>query len=144
MIMFNLQVTNSRGDEAEFFGNSYLSLLGSRNTPYTTFGDRSTCGVIPSDLGSDVYERFRTVRIPSGETSIGNVCFQVPEDEDDFHLKYEKFDQGVVCLEAVDSYPLPDTVPPDIEWVCKCRRTTVSGNCDRRFNPVEICFWEVQ
>ena len=144
MIMFNLHVTNSRGDEAEFFGNSYLSLLGSRSMPYTTFGEQSRCGVIPSELGSDVYDRFGTVSIPSGETSVGNVCFQVPEDEDMFLLKYESFDQGVTWMQAVDSYPLPDTVPPDIEWVCKCQSTTVSGDCDRRHNPLYICFWEVQ
>ena len=52
MIMFNLHVTNSRGDEdeAEFFRNSDLSLLGSRSMPYTTFGEQSYCGVIPSKL----------------------------------------------------------------------------------------------
>lgn len=144
MIMFNLQVTNGRSDEPEFFGNSYLTLLGSRDAPYTTFGDLSSCGVIPSELGADIYGRFRTVRIPSGETSVGNVCFQVPEDEDMFLLKYERFDQGVVWMEAVDAYPLPSTVPPDIEWVCQCQRTTVSGDCDQRYNPPEICFWDGQ
>ena len=79
IIVFNLQVTNGRGDEPEFFGNSYLTLLGSRNAPYTTFGDPSSCGVIPSELGADIYDRFRTVSIPSGETSVGTYASKFPK-----------------------------------------------------------------
>ncbi|MYC34901.1 MAG: hypothetical protein F4X64_17225 [Chloroflexi bacterium] len=116
MLMLSMSVTNERGpagtvcqcrrtnedgscdrryDPPEichvgsYFNDSDLVLWDSSDNTYQSFREDVSCGVLPDQLGHDLYSRFESVRLPSGESMIGNVCWQVPADEEGFVVQYD-------------------------------------------------------
>jgi len=82
MVFVRIHMRNvAGGAEARSVMDSDFSLVGSSNEVFTTFGERSRCGVIPDELRAELFE--------GGETE-GNVCFQIPEDEASLILIYEE------------------------------------------------------
>lgn len=81
MVMVTVRVVNDSTDtepnsiyEGDFF------MVGSFKILYSTYGSESRCGVIPDDLHESLY---------LGGEEIGNVCFQVGENETNLLLIYE-------------------------------------------------------
>ena len=68
-------------DPGAIFGSLFY-FTGSRNTVYSTFGERSRCVVIPDELYAELYR---------GGYAEGNICFQIPIDESELRLLYEYF-----------------------------------------------------
>jgi hypothetical protein len=83
MVIIRVGVTNISVDhEPAVTAPSWFYLVGSRNSVYSTFGERSHCGVVPDELFGDLYR---------GGYAEGNICFQIPVDEGDLRLLYEYF-----------------------------------------------------
>ncbi|RME80314.1 MAG: DUF4352 domain-containing protein [Caldilineae bacterium] len=89
MIMITLRITSLVAEERLFISGSRFRLVGEKQEPYTTFDDRSYCGVIPEPLEGE---------IAPGESLRGNICFVAPADEKRFLLEYDshRYDKGPV------------------------------------------------
>ncbi len=109
---------------------------------FTTFGEDSSCGVIPNDLGHAIYGKFDDVKIPGGQDVSGNVCFQVPEHLRNLSLVPDSLWSGD-AIRVVGSESLPTTDRSGIERQCGCTRTRVDGGCDRRYRSAVRCHWVV-
>ena len=59
-------------DEPAWICDAGFHLVGSLNVRYTTFGQDSSCGLVPDQL---------TGGLLRGGTPEGNVCFQIPDVE---------------------------------------------------------------
>jgi hypothetical protein len=83
MLMITVKVTDVEGPGDEYLrlDASDFRLIGSRNEVYTTWGDETSCGVVPDELDGVVAQ---------GIFLEGNICFQVPLDENNFQLIYEQ------------------------------------------------------
>ena len=85
MMMVTVQVTNVEGqsDEPIKVNAMDFSLMGNRRVVYGPYGSETSCGVVPDELDGVV--------APGGGSISGNICVQVPQDEKDFVLIYERF-----------------------------------------------------
>jgi hypothetical protein len=84
MLLIKLRISKPGGTEEEYIGidSSDFKLIGSHNVVYTPWGDESRCGVVPDELDGVVTEALSVE---------GNVCFQVPRDDNRFKLVYEQY-----------------------------------------------------
>jgi uncharacterized cupredoxin-like copper-binding protein len=133
MIMTTLDVTytgNATGNIA--FDVSY-DVVGSRGLAYTTYDEKSSCGVIPNGP-------YEAPEMYPGASLSLNICWQVPEDEVDSLVmvleplfSFDDSDRVFYSLgsadsgastESIDAGELPTTV--DLEMV------------DLAFNPDEL------
>jgi hypothetical protein len=81
MVMVRVAVTDAVAeDEPAWISDAEFYLVGSKNVLYSTFGEKSRCGVIPDSLAAELFR---------GGTAQGNVCFEIPSDEVDLRLLYE-------------------------------------------------------
>jgi len=80
MIMVTLAVTNVAGEESVTLSDANFRILGEYQTPYSTFGNSTRCGVAPDDLFG---------KVKPGETMKGNICIQVPAREQGLVLVYD-------------------------------------------------------
>jgi hypothetical protein len=85
MMMVTVQVTNVEGQPNEPIKVDVMdfSLMGNRRVVYGPYGSETSCGVVPDELDGVV--------VPGGGSISGNICVQVPQDEKDFVLIYERF-----------------------------------------------------
>jgi hypothetical protein len=99
MLMVHLVVTNSAtaGDTALRIEESDFQIAGDRGELYSTYGEETSCGVVPDTLAG--------VLMP-GETMSGNVCIQVPKAETALQLVYHPYIQDDVLL-YFDLPPIP-------------------------------------
>ena len=84
MLLMKVRVTNVSppGSEPFSLDQSDFRLVGDAGTIYTTYHDESSCGVIPDELDGTL--------LP-GDWMSGNICFQVPRNEEAFQLLYFPF-----------------------------------------------------
>ena len=81
MVIVRVAVTNAAApDEPAWISDAEFYLVGSQNVRYSTFGEDSSCGVVPDDLAEKLFR---------GGTAEGNVCFQIADAEVDLRLLYE-------------------------------------------------------
>ncbi|MBN1220793.1 MAG: hypothetical protein JXM69_17865 [Anaerolineae bacterium] len=85
MMMVTVKVTNVAGDAAEpiRIDASDFYLMGNHHIVYKPYGSETSCGVVPAELNG-------VVARGSGFVT-GNICVQVPVEEGDFLLVYERF-----------------------------------------------------
>jgi hypothetical protein len=85
MMMVAVQVTNVEGKPGDPIKVDAMdfSLMGNRRVVYDPYGSETSCGVVPDELDGVV--------APGGGSISGNICVQVPQDEKDFVLIYERF-----------------------------------------------------
>jgi len=96
MLLITIRATNIDGPPDEPIGlrEHHFKLIGSRKTVYETF--EVSCGVVPDEINSVV---------APGNSTEGNLCFQVPKDEGAFQLIYEPFDSPAVYLNLPQRNP---------------------------------------
>jgi hypothetical protein len=81
MVMVRVGVTNVQADdEPAWISSSEFYFVGSYNVLRSTYGQESRCGVIPDELGEELFR---------GGYADGNVCFEIPVDETALRLLYE-------------------------------------------------------
>jgi hypothetical protein len=81
MVIVRIAVSNVGADkEPAWISSADFYFVGSHNVLYSTFGEESRCGVIPDELGEELFR---------GGYAEGNVCFQIPVDETNLRLLYE-------------------------------------------------------
>lgn len=82
MMLIYLKLTNVAGPKGEYvpITATDFQVIGSHNTPYSTYAEESHCGVVPDDLEGI---------LPQQGWMSGNICVQVPQDEQEFKLIYE-------------------------------------------------------
>lgn len=83
MLLVTVRVTKVQGDSTEpirLMASNFRLIEEDHRVVYTTFGEGTHCGVIPDELDGVVSREI---------TLEGNVCFQVPEGEDNFILVYD-------------------------------------------------------
>jgi hypothetical protein len=85
MLMVTVEVTNVAGPQEApvAISSADFNLIGDRRTLYTTYGEETACGVIPDELDGVVARQSYPMT--------GNICFQVPLDEQGFQLVYEQY-----------------------------------------------------
>ena len=76
--MISIKVSYPSDDESLIVSTSDFELIGENNTIYNQYDE--SCGVIPNEIGGVVY-RWDGID--------GNICFQVPKDEEGFILIYQ-------------------------------------------------------
>ena len=82
MIMVTLVATNVAGEEPVSLSSSNFRMVGEYQTPYSSFGEDTRCGVVPESLSGEV---------KPGETLQGNICVQVPIREKGLVLVYDGY-----------------------------------------------------
>lgn len=80
MIMVTLVATNIAGEESVTLSQSNFRIVGEYQTPYSSFAPNTRCGVSPESLFA---------KVKPGETAQGNICIQVPSNEDGLVLVYD-------------------------------------------------------
>jgi hypothetical protein len=97
MLLMHLRITNVSREQSVFLSTdeSDFQVVGERRELYATYGEDTSCGVVPDALDG--------VMLP-GESMTGNVCVQVPLDEDGFQLVYKSY--------ISDELPLVIDLPP--------------------------------
>jgi hypothetical protein len=83
MLLVTLKARNvSSSQQPESISDFSVRLTGSRNELYSTYSEKTNCGIVPNELEANLF--------PGGQTE-GNVCFRVPADERDLVLAWEPF-----------------------------------------------------
>lgn len=97
MLMVTIRVTNVEGssDPPVQLTSSDFRLIGSRNEVYNTFSDETNCGVVPDEVDGVVARN---------SSMDGNICFQVPDQETEFTLIYERYSGDYPAV----YFPLPE------------------------------------
>ena len=94
LITVLVKKVEGKGEEPVTVSAADFKVVGERGAVYTTYGEETSCGVVPDELDGVV----------TGRHSIsGAICVQVPEDEGGFVLIYEPF----VGSEPAVYIPLP-------------------------------------
>jgi len=82
-------------DQPVKVGANDFKIVGERQEVYTTYGQETSCGVVPDELGGIV---------TTEQPLTGAICVQVPEDEGGFLLVYETYIQDKPAVYI----PLPE------------------------------------
>lgn len=97
MLLITVKITSVGDPEAEpiRITQSNFKVVGDRHVVYNTYGEETHCGVVPDALNGVVaHEHSMT----------GAVCVQVPEDEGNFILVYDRYTGGDPAIYI----PLPE------------------------------------
>jgi hypothetical protein len=87
MLLITVKITSVGDPEAEpiRIAQSNFKVVGDRHVVYNTYGEETSCGVVPDALNGVVAH---------DHSMTGTVCVQVPEDEGNFILVYDRYTGG--------------------------------------------------
>jgi hypothetical protein len=87
MLLITVKITSVGDPEAEPIRivQSNFKVIGDRHVVYNTYGEETHCGVVPDALSGVVAH---------DHSMTGTVCVQVPEDEGNFILVYDRYTGG--------------------------------------------------
>jgi hypothetical protein len=97
MLLITVRITSVGGPEAEpvRIVQSNFKVIGDRHVVYNTYSDETGCGVVPDALNGVVAHNH---------SMTGAICVQVPEDEGNFILVYDRYTGGDPAIYI----PLPE------------------------------------